>query len=547
MSSSNILGNGTGVIKMEDNKQEPLMVESGMDKKMKENIKRCLLIVAIIIGIVFLICAVLWGMTLANDKIFPGIFVNGTNVGGMSTSEATQFLNEKYENISDLQVVVYCDDKRISFTGNDIGIKFDSEEAANIAYQTGRSGGFFEKIWNGLYYRFVEQEVEVLAKCDLLKIDSQIAKLTKEIKNPVIQPEYIRQGDRLLVKTGVSGRAVDEAKVRNDILKNFTYLEEDIVYSNTEIISPKGINIDDIRSKIKTEVQNAAYINDTGVLVEQVIGIDIADLEEAKKIAESVDEEGMQFSIPLLITLPEVTTQQVLDQLFIDELSSYTTYFNVNEKERTENVKLSANFINDVILMPGQEFSYNTTVGERSIERGFKNAKVYSQGQVVEGLGGGICQTSSTLYNAVVKADLEVLERRNHSLPVSYVKLGTDATVVYGTTDFRFKNNQKYPIKITAKISGGSLTVKILGIDTNPDRTVEFRTETLSVLPYAVKEIVDESLTTGQRIVTQSGKKGYKVRSYRVTKENGEVVKEDLIGTDTYSPVAEIVKVGPEI
>jgi len=532
---------------MEENKQEPLVEDAYADSERREKIKNSLLVVGIVLGVVFFVMMILFFMTFGYDKIYPGIFVNGVAVGGMSVEEAAEVLNYKYENISDVDVVVYCDEEKIEFTGKDIGAKFDGQEAAEIAHQTGRNGGFFEKLLNGIRYRFTNHDVEVLAKCDLLKVDSQIAKLTKEIKNPVIQPEYTRQGDKLLVKTGVSGRAVDESKVRNDILKNLTYLKEDIVYSKTEIISPKEINVDEIRAKIKTEVQNAEYINDTGVFVDQVIGVDMKDVEEAKKIAESMDEEGMQFSIPLLITLPEVTTEQVLEQLFIDELSSFTTTFNVNEKERTENVKLSANFINDVILMPGQEFSYNTTVGERSIERGFKSAKVYSQGQVVDGLGGGICQTSSTLYNAVVKADLEVLERRNHSLPVAYVKLGTDATVVYGTTDFRFKNNQKYPIKITAKISGGSLTVKILGIDTNPERTVEFRTETLSVLPYAVKEIVDESLTTGQRIVTQSGKKGYKVRSYRVTKENGEVVKEDLIATDTYSPVAEIVKVGPEI
>lgn len=532
---------------MDDNKQETAVSNFHGNQETQDKIKRCLLVVGIVVGVLICIFIILSFMTLGYDKIYSGVLVNGTSVGGMTVDEAGEVLNERYVNLPNMNVSVYCDDERIEFSGKDIGAKFDGREAAEMAYNAGRTGNVFDKIFNGLYYRFTEQDLEVLVKCDLLKIDSQIAKLTKEIKNPVVQPEYIRQGDKLLVKTGISGRAVDETEVRNDILKNLTYLKDEPVYSETEIISPNEINIDEIRSKIKTNVQNAEYINDTGVFVEQVIGIDMADVEEAKKIAESVDEEGMQFSIPLLITLPEVTTEEVLNQLFIDELSSFTTYFNVNEKERTENVKLSANFIDDVILMPGQEFSYNTTVGERSVERGFKSAKVYSQGQVVDGLGGGICQTSSTLYNAVVKADLEVLERRNHSLPVSYVRLGTDATVVYGTTDFRFKNNQKYPIKITAKISGGSLTVKILGIDTNPERTVDFRTETLSVLPYAVKEIVDDSLTTGQRKVIQTGKKGYKVRSYRVTKEKGEVVKEELIATDTYSPVAEIVKVGPEI
>ncbi|MBP3284908.1 MAG: VanW family protein [Clostridia bacterium] len=533
---------------MEENRQEDVITEDALDSGEKtEKLKKCLLILAIVLGVIFSVIAVLALITLSYDKIYSGISVNGTFVGGMSKQEAEQVLEEKYANVSDINLIVYCDDERIAFTGKDIAAKFDSQKAVETAYQTGRDGGFFEKIANGLRYRLMDNDIEVLAECDRLKVDSQISKLTKDIKKPVIQPEYVREGDKLLVKTGVSGRMVDEDQIRNDILKNLTYLKEEIILSQSEVISPEKIDVEEIRSMIKQKVQNAEYINDTGTFVDQIIGVDIKNVEEAKKIAESVDEEGMQFSIPLLITLPEVTTEQVLQQLFVDELSSFTTYFNVNEKERTENVTLSANFINDVILMPGQEFSYNTTVGERSVERGFKTAKVYSQGQVVDGLGGGICQTSSTLYNAVVKADLEVLERRNHSLPVSYVKLGTDATVVYGTTDFRFKNNQQYPIKITAKISGGSLTVKILGINTHPERTVEFRTETIAVLPYSVKEIVDENLTTGQRVVIQSGKKGYKVKSYRVTKENGEVVSEKLISTDTYSPVAEIAKVGPSI
>ena len=290
-------------------------------------------------------------------------------------------------------------------------------------------------------------------------------------------------------------------------------------------------------------MQNAEYISDTGVLVDQIIGIEIADLEEAKKIAESVTEEGMQFSIPLKITLPETTIDSVLEELFQDTLSTYTTTFNVNEKERTENVKLAAESINNVILMPGQEFSYNNVVGERSTERGYKIAKVYQAGQVVDGLGGGICQVSSTLYNAVVKADLEVLERKNHSLPVSYVKLGTDATVVYGVLDFRFRNNQQYPIRIESKVSGGSLKIDICGIKTNPERTVEIQTETVAVLPFTEKSIEDASLPMGTSETIQVGKKGYKVKSYRVTKENGVEVSRVLISTDTYSPIAQIKKV----
>ena len=193
--------------------------------------------------------------------------------------------------------------------------------------------------------------------------------------------------------------------------------------------------------------------------------------------------------------------------------------------------------------MPGQEFSYNNVLGERTTERGYKIAKVYQEGQVIDGLGGGICQVSSTLYNAVIKADLEILERKNHSLPVSYVKLGTDATVVYGVIDFRFRNNQQYPVRIESKVSGSTLTVEVCGIETNPNRSVDIETEFVSTIDYTEKTIEDASLPMGTSTIIQTGKKGYKVKSYRVTKENGIEIERKFISTDTYSPIAQIKKV----
>jgi vancomycin resistance protein YoaR len=195
--------------------------------------------------------------------------------------------------------------------------------------------------------------------------------------------------------------------------------------------------------------------------------------------------------------------------------------------------------------MPGQEFSYNKVVGERSLERGFQIAKVYQSGKVVDGLGGGICQTSSTLYNAVLYADLEITERRNHSLPVSYVNLGRDATVVYGTTDFRFKNNQKTPIKIDAKASGGVLTVKILGFE-DDNKKITLKTETVQVRPFTETIIQDTTIPVGSTQITQKGSNGYIVKTYKITTIDGVTSEPKLISTDTYAPIVQIKKIGVE-
>lgn len=490
--------------------------------------------------VIFIILAVL---TIGYSKIYNGVEINGVKVGGLTQIQAVNLLNDNYKNLSNLDVSLYSEEGNVKFKARDVNAIFDSEKAAEIAFNVGREGNFFKRVFSGLKYRLGSKNIKYDVSVESKKFDKQIDLVAKEIGNKVVQPSYVRQGDKLIVNTGTTGVKIDYLSIRQKVIDELNYVRNANIEIETIKVAPEKVDIDKIQNAIKKNVQNAEYISDTGVLVDQIIGIEIADVEEAKKIAESVTEEGMQFSIPLKITLPETTMESVLEELFKDTLSTYTSYFNVNEKERTENVRLAASSINNVILMPGQEFSYNNIVGERTTENGYKIAKVYQAGEVVDGLGGGICQVSSTLYNAVVKADLEVLERKNHSLPVSYVKLGTDATVVYGVLDFRFRNNQQYPVRIESSISGGTLKVDICGIKTNPHRTVDIETETVSVLDFAEKTIEDANLPMGTSEIIQTGKKGYKVKSYRVTKENGVEIDRKLISTDTYSPIAQIKKV----
>lgn len=515
-------------------------------KEAKEKVKGNKLIVLIsgIVVLLVVIFLVLLLMTVGYKKIYDGISVNGVSLGGMTLEEAQQTLNTRYKDLAYLDISVRCDEYRNDFRAEDIGANFDVSTAVNTAYSYGRDGNIFEKIVNGLKYKFSETDLTIDVEVDRKKIESEISKVTREVETPAVEWSYAREGDKLIVKNGITGITADKETARLAIISNLDKMISSTVNVEIEEVKPEKVDIDKIQKQITKKVQNAEYINDTGNLIEQIIGVEIEDINQAKKLAQSIDEEGMQFSIPLLITMPEVTTESVLSELFRDKLSTYTTYFNVNETERTENVRLAAEFINDVILMPGQEFSYNNIVGERSTERGFKTAKVYQQGQIVDGLGGGICQVSSTLYNAVVMADLEVVERKNHSLTVSYVKLGRDATVAYGSTDFRFKNSRQYPVKISSKISGGTLTIEIYGYNTNKTRLVDIETEVIEVLPFKEQEIMDATLPVGTSKITTTGHKGYKVKSYRVTTENGEVVERKLIATDTYSPVAQVKRVG---
>ena len=187
-----------------------------------------------------------------------------------------------------------------------------------------------------------------------------------------------------------------------------------------------------------------------------------------------------EYTIELEYTYPETTINDLNINIFRDKLSSFTTYYDTSNKDRSKNLELSAEKINGKIISPNEEFSYNLTVGARTIEAGYKEAKIYSNGQVVDGIGGGICQLSSTLYNAAFFANLDITERYNHQFLTSYVKEGRDATVVYGVKDFKFKNNRNLPIKIETTVNSGVVTCSIYGIKENPEYDVSFNVETVS-------------------------------------------------------------------
>ena len=239
-----------------------------------------------------------------------------------------------------------------------------------------------------------------------------------------------------------------------------------------------------------------------------------------------------------------MTIDQIGSEAFPDRLAVFTTRYDASATDRTTNLRIACQKINGTVLMPGETFSYNKTLGERTIAAGYKEAKIYSNGQVVDGLGGGICQISSTLYNAVLMSNLEIVERRNHQFVTSYLPAGRDATVVYGLTDFKFKNSRKYPVKINAGVQNGIATVSIYGIKEEQEYTVSFETRTIATLPVTTKYIDDASLAEGQEVVTQKGATGLQTETYIIKSLNGSVVSKSLLSKDTYNAMQRIVKRG---
>lgn len=225
-------------------------------------------------------------------------------------------------------------------------------------------------------------------------------------------------------------------------------------------------------------------------------------------------------------------------------LGSHSTKFDGGTTGRNTNIRLAAERTSNVLLMPGESFSYNDHTGLRTIANGYKNAPVIVQGVVQEGVGGGVCQVSTTLYNATLYAGLEYVNLKNHSIPSSYAEKGRDATVADGSIDFVFKNNLSYPIYVNNYVSGNTVTCQIYGSSKDKQK-IEIVTSTDGVSAAPTKKVDDPTLPHGQEKVLEKGRDGYTVSTYRVYKDgNGDVLKKEKVSTSYYPKKQGVIAVG---
>lgn len=223
-------------------------------------------------------------------------------------------------------------------------------------------------------------------------------------------------------------------------------------------------------------------------------------------------------------------------------LGTYETYFNPKIYNRVNNIRVGAKATSNIILNPTEEFSFNSYIQSPDIKGQFKKAPVIINGKLKEGSGGGLCQVSTTLYNAALYAGLEITNVKNHSIPSSYISKGRDATISTGDIDLRFKNNFKTPIFITHKVYDNKIVSTIYGNEENK-KDIEIITEIVKSLPYRTKCQQSDKLYEGQKSIYQKGRKGYTVNTFRIYKSNGNVVKE-LIKENYYPPMDKIVIYG---
>ena len=370
-------------------------------------------------------------------------------------------------------------------------------------------------------------------------IKANISKFDR-MKNSL--PKEIVEKTKVIFTKGKSGEAVKQKDVYNTIQ---TALNE-YDFNKTLKIKPSSVSEDEsvmktIYKTLSKEGKNATLDknNDYKIVAEQYgAKYDLDDSISAFNKAK----EGKEFEVKAKAIVPSITKEDLEKNLFKDVLGEYTTTVN-GSYVRKNNVRLAGEKCN-VILLPGEEFSYNQTVGKRTKENGFGEAGAYLNGETVQEVGGGVCQASSTLYNAVVLANLEVTERTNHTYISSYVPIGRDATVSWGGPDFKFKNNRDYPIKIEASYAGGKLTCKIIGTDVDGSY-VKFTSERTGDVAYNTKYENDATIPEGQQVTKQAGSNGGRAVSYRlVYDKDGKLLSKKKEAKSYYKGHEAIIAVG---
>ncbi len=257
-----------------------------------------------------------------------------------------------------------------------------------------------------------------------------------------------------------------------------------------------------------------------------------------------------EIEIPIVDILPQEELESLVDKITLR--SSFSTSYATSSNDRKSNVKLALSKFHGLIVEPGEEVSFNNITGERTIENGYKNAKIIVGGKYVNGIGGGVCQASTTLYNAIIRSDIEVLQVNHHTLPASYVPLSFDAMVSEGYADLKFKNNLSTPIFIKTICDNSTATVEIYGEPFEDGVSIQTKAELVKVLPHGGDDIItdykgeyeDKVLYRGEYYRLKYPQEGYESKGYVEYVKNGEVVSKKEIRHDKYLPQNGIIVEG---
>jgi len=321
---------------------------------------------------------------------------------------------------------------------------------------------------------------------------------------------------------------------RKDIALNYTY-DEQYIKSRLE----------DISTEIGQEAKDATIALKDGVFVitDEVEGKTL-DADKSYDLIRAQIESMASATLELDVDVTQPEIKRADLENIRDNLGEYSTKFNAADADRTHNIKIATNSASGVLLKPGEIYSVDKIVGPRLAQNGYKEANVIINNELVPGIGGGVCQVSSTMYNAALLSNLKIVERRSHSLPSSYIPMGRDATISEGYIDLKFQNTTQYPIYIHGEVKGSWVKFSIYGRNDNPGRTVKIKTEVVKKTDPQIKIVEDPTLPAGTEVEEKKAYTGYVVRSYRIVMENGVEVSREELSQSVYRVTNGVKRVG---
>jgi len=511
----------------------------------------CILIPLIILG---LLAYYFFNHEVGDRVIMNNVTIAGVDVGGMTKEEAVTAVQAAVDKTFRTEpMVVTILDQTVELPAQATNVTFDVKAAVNAAYALGRTGSTVKQkeeqllaattgLQADIAHCITIDEVSILEVLNKLAIavTGDLVQSTWEVQGPAPDlhgEEVPTQLQTLLIVKGRPAYHFVPEKLMEQITKAYAAGSLSVV-CDCDITEPEPVDLDAIFEEHCTEPKNAEMDKETFDVTPHTYGYSF-DLEAAKEALAAADY-GQELTIPFQLTEPEIHSTALSSLLFRDVLSSYDA-FQASNSSRATNMQIACEAIDGTILMPGDVFSFNDTVGERTAAKGYQPAPSYEGGKTVMTYGGGICQPSSTIYYCALLADLEIVERDCHSYPSVYVPWGMDATVNWLTLDFKFRNNTDYPIRIDASADDkGTVSVVLMGTNTK-DYYVEMESEVLAYYPHEEIEVhfTEDDNPNGYydgQVIT-SPVDGYKVRTYRCIydAETGELISRTFEADSIYS------------
>lgn len=516
-------------------------------KKQKSN-KVIPIVVSLFIVLFVMIFSVVFALfNMNNEKILKGISILGIDISDLTVEEAKTKINnaieERFKDENN-NLILKIGENETSVTANTFNAKFDIDNAVIEADNIGRNGNILTNNYSILFTKLFKKEIKPRLYLDDSLLSDTIKDINSKMKDAIVDNSYYIEKNNLIIVKGKAGYIIKTEELKEKIYEQISNIHTNyqIIEIPVEYKEPEPINLQKIHEEIYKEPQDAYVQKNPTVVHPEVNGVDFKiSVEEAEELLKEDKEE---YTIPLKITKPKKTINNLGEEAFPDLLATFSTRFDGSNYNRNTNIKLAAKKVNGTVILPGEKFSFNTIVGSRTIEAGFKEGTAYIGGKVVPDVGGGVCQVSSTIYNTALLANMQIVERSNHMFTTGYVAASRDATVYYGSLDFVFKNSRKYPIKMVASANGGVCKVSIYGIKEEKEYEVIIQSKITSYINPTTIYKEDPTLEEGKEIVEQTAITGCRSEGYKILKLNGKIVSQTLLSKDTYKSRNKIVRRG---